>query len=150
MKYSIKLNKFKHLIDKNGFSKICIFSTQILRLCGLTTPSRSEEGSLITFDQTPVFQTEASRSFQTSDICTSGQLIQVIRPALHHRLALLQISGAVVGSTIGITHGMSQLRLNHQRVALQLLGKHGARRSPESMPGLNVWRVAHGYQGRAN
>ena len=40
------------------------------------------------------------------DICTSLQLVQIIRPLLHHFFAFRQVRRAVVGASIRIAHGM--------------------------------------------
>lgn len=60
---------------------------------------------------------------------------------------MLQVLGAVVGPAVHVFDRVGQLRLDHQRVAVQALGQHGAGSSPEAVPGLDLGGVAHADQG---
>ena len=48
-------------------------------------------------------------------LAAGRELIQVVRPRLHHLATLRQVRGAVVGAPVRIAHGMGQLVLDQVR-----------------------------------
>jgi hypothetical protein len=61
------------------------------------------------------------------------QLIQIIRPLLHHLPALWQILNAVVSGPIRVLDDMGKLVLNEVRAELKELIKDRPRHGPETM-----------------
>jgi hypothetical protein len=72
---------------------------------------------------------------ETRPFPTTLQLIQIIRPLLHHLPALREILSAVVSGPVRVFDGMGKLVLNEIRADLKDLIKDRPRHGPETMAG---------------
>jgi hypothetical protein len=55
----------------------------------------------------------------------SRTAVAVVGPLLHHLLALGQVGGAIVGTAVGISHGVGQLMLDEIGPHAEHLGADG-------------------------
>lgn len=76
-----------------------------------------------------------------------SQHIEIVRPPLKHRCALLQVLRTVVGTPIGVLDSVRQLSFYHQRVDLQRLCQQGPGCRPEAMNRLHGRAVPQSQKG---
>lgn len=79
-----------------------------------------------------------------------AQLVEVVRPLLHHPDTLIEVGRAVGGTAVLILHFMGQLVLDDVGAELQDLVQDGARCGAEAVPSDRARLEPHSPQSRSH